>query len=198
MGIQEDFNRLVGRFDGRDESAGEEAGILGEADFGLTEATGDDIPTRVKAPSAAAPRKASAPPRSGTKLERYLAEIKGNIEEQLDDLGLVAGESGFTTAGYVICDGSQAFSNAIVEMARNKPRLLKALEKTGRTANFTKVAKYVAAIAFAIMVDMETRSPYGFTMQHLGITNAYEVTHPDGPATPHQTAPTFTPPPQFN
>jgi len=193
VGIQEEFRKVVDSFDSR-HSGREDENLTGETDFGLTEATPDDIPTRVKAPDP----KPRQRPRSSSKQELYLNTIKENIEEQLNDAGVIAGEYGLSTAGYVICDGSQQFSNAIVEMARNRPRLLKALEKTGKGANVSKIMKYFLAIAFAVMVDMETRDPYSFQMKYLGVQKAYEATHPDGPAT-GQGVPVFTPtaPPNF-
>lgn len=194
MGIQEDFRKLVNGYKDGGESGAEGKELPGEADFGLTEAGPDDIPTRVKVP----PKKDSPRPRSNSKTELAIKEIKGNIEEQLYDIGVVVGETGLETAGYVVCDGAQTFADSLVEMARNKPRLLKVLEKTGRTANFSKIAKYILAIAFAVMVDMETRDPYAFQMKYLGVTKAYEATHPDGPATsPNQPFIAFTPPPNF-
>jgi hypothetical protein len=191
VGIQEDFRKLVNGY--KDGSGDEGKELPGEVDFGLNEAGPDDIPTRVKVP----PKKDSPRPRSNSKTELVIKDIKGNIEEQLYDIGVVVGETGLATAGYVICDGAQTFADSLVEMARNKPRLLKVLEKTGRTANFSKIAKYMLAVAFAFMVDMETRDPYAFQMKYLGVTKAYEATHPDGPASPQGEPFVFISPPTF-
>jgi hypothetical protein len=176
-----------------------EEGLSREADYGLglEEATAEDIPTRVKLPKPDRPT-ARTRTRSSAKFELYIGAIKANIEEQLNDAGMVAGEKfGFHTAGMVTITGSEAFSDALVEMARNRPRLLKLLEKTGKGASISKMAKYILAIWLAVMVDLETRDPYTFPMRYLGITDAYEKTHPDGPATTQYREPQFTAPPRF-
>lgn len=173
---------------------GEEKEFPREADYGLEEAAPDDIPTRVKVTPE--PKKRVAP-RSSAKFELRLAAVKESLEDELNDAGMAAGGFGFTTTGYVIMDGSQAFADAIVEMARERPRLLRALEKAGTGAKISKMTKYILAIALAAMVDMETRSPYDFPMTYLGVTQAYEKTHPDGPSTVAYQTPTFTPPPEF-
>lgn len=210
MGLKEDLFGSLGinsSGNGSDPSgnpASQEEVILGESDYGVEESGPGDFSTRVKAP--AAPEKpvrsrtrSKTQPRSGARFEVYISGIKENIEEQLNDAGIVAGEKfGFTTAGYVTVSGSEAFADAVVEMARSRPRLLKVLEKAGKGASVSKILKYALAIYLAVLVDMETRTPYSYPMQYLGITEAYEKTHPDGPATQSYQQPAFTPPPTFD
>lgn len=184
---------------GQEGSDSEEEVLAGEGNHGLSSATSEDIPTRVKPPTTnITVERPRARARSSAKQELYIASIKANIEEQLNDAGTIAGaQFGFTTAGLVTVTGSEAFADALVEQARNRPRLLKFLEKTGRGAGISKMLKYALAIYLAVLVDLETRDPYSFPMRYLGVTSAYEQTHPDGPATTTYQAPSFTPPPRF-
>jgi hypothetical protein len=206
VGIKEQLFRELGSGDrGTPQDVGEqEAEFSGEDNHrplivGLDDAASEEIPTRVKTPIVEAAASKSKPkPRSSRAFEVRITTIKGNIEEQLNDAGIVAGEQfGFHTAGMVVVNGSQAFSDALVELARNRPRLLMAMEKTSRGAGFSKILKYGFAIYLAVMVDLETRSPYTFPMKYLGVTEAYETTHPDGGATTAFNGPTFTAPPRF-
>ena len=184
----------VGSGNGNTDSGPEGEEFPGEVDYGL--ASAEDIPTRVKTPDK--PERKRTPPRSSAKLELRLAAIKEGLEDELNDAGMAAGQMGFATAGYVVMDGSQAFTDAIVELARNRPRLLKTLEKASQGAKGTKMAKYLLAIVMAVMVDLEMRSPEEFGMSYLGVKKAYDATHPDGPATNNGFSVSYgTPPPQF-
>lgn len=169
--------------------------MAGEDYYGVSAATAEDIPTRVKTPEK--PERKRTPPRSTAKLELRLAAIKEGLEDELNDAGMAAGQMGFVTAGYVVMDGSQAFTDAVVELARNRPRLLRALEKASKGAKGTQMAKYLLAIVMAVMVDMEMRSPDEFGMGYLGVKKAYEKTHPAEQQQPGVTVSYGSPPPQF-
>lgn len=190
-GLRDGFEGIVEGIRGSEDS---EEIVSGEADYGISESTADEIPTRVKPPTKPRSQKSTAP-RSSAKFELRIAAIKEGIEEELNDAGIAVGEMGFSTTGYVACDGSEDFANAIVEMARNRPRLLGALEKVSKGAQGSRMGKYIMALVMAVMVDLGTRSPDGFIMDYLGVKQAYDATHPHGEAQPLRVH--LAPPPGF-
>jgi hypothetical protein len=114
----------------------------------------DDIPTRVKPPGAAKtePKQKPEPYRKGTASERDLAAVGENLEEKIATIfGLASGIAPVTST-YAIENSPKALA-ALLDIARRRPAVLRALTKVADGADALEVAKFVVGILVCVQVD---------------------------------------------
>lgn len=147
---------------GQDEEAGSIHGVVPEGPERLTDdfpsfaGDPDEIPTRVKVPTDAKPDKGKRIRGSGsrrnTAAERDLADIGEQLEEKFAVIfGLAAGLAP-VTAVYGTENAPKAI-NALLDIAKRRPAVLRALTTVADGANALEIGKFVLGLLVCIQID---------------------------------------------
>jgi hypothetical protein len=81
------------------------------------------------------------------------------------------------TFGYLVCQGSDAAGKAIVELAKDRPAVLAALETAAKVGPGIELTKWIFTCLLALAIDFGRIPPDQVLAQFLGVTDAYEKTH---------------------
>jgi hypothetical protein len=104
---------------------------------------------------------------------------------------------GLPVTGYYVCQESDAFTKAVVQLASHRPEWIDALEHLADIQPGIIVGRTVVGIGAAIAVDRERISPDRKFLQFLGVAAAYHaVNNPD--ETPEEGNAYSPPPAKFN
>jgi len=130
-----------------------------------------------------------AGPRGGARVEARLARIEEDLSKQGRQVGLAIGKW-VPVTGLVFVTRSDKFSNAVCRLAAAHPEWIDSLEKFTQAAPVFDMAEFVAAVVFALGVDMGRVDPEGTMPRVLGITELWAEyeggTVLDGTAVPEQ------------
>lgn len=111
-------------------------------------------------------------PRSADKKhEARVNKIIGDLQEGLGGLSATLMPFAPVTAMTVAMQGPPAMEN-LVHIAEQYPRFLDGLEKAAIAVPFISVAKFVAAIILAMLVDLRQFTPEGMGAELLGVAAA--------------------------
>ena len=140
---------------------------------------------------------------TGAKKAR-LDAITGDLQQGIGEFAGTISPVAPVTAGTMLLTGPSAMAS-LVRIAAPFPRVLDGLEKVAKSVPFIEVAKFVAAIMLAIMVDMDRAAPVGMAAEYLRVAEAAEKVNwrprgadIDGTARETQGPPTQrVPPPRF-
>jgi hypothetical protein len=100
---------------------------------------------------------------------------------------------GLPTTGIYICQESDAFTKAVVELASSRAEWINALEHLASIEPGVIIGRTVFGIGAAIAVDREKIEPDRRLLGFLGVTQAYMKVHEKGPVMEEGSA--YTPPP---
>lgn len=128
--------------------------------FQLDEPPTDEIPTRVKMPKGEDVRKESAKDtkrsrpmgRRNTAAERDLADIGESLEEKFAVIFGLAASLAPVTATYGVQNSPKAI-NALLDIAKRRPAVLRALTTVADGANALEIAKFTLGLLACIQVD---------------------------------------------
>jgi len=133
---------------------------------------------------------------------------KGKARDALrDDLAAgvaaigIAASLGLPTTGHVIAGRATPIADATLKLAETNPAVAAALVATSTGMTYLDLGTHAGAILVALMVDRGVMDPYAFPAATLGVSQAWEETHPDdvaGPPAGHVVpgpAPATPPPP---
>lgn len=118
------------------------------------------------------PRNQAATGAKKARLDAIVGDLQQGIGEFAGTISAVAP----VTAGTMLLTGPDAME-ALVRIASDYPRMLDGLEKAAKAVPYVSVAKFVAAIMLAIMVDMDRMAPVGMAAEYLRVAEAAEKVH---------------------
>lgn len=114
-------------------------------------------------------KKENEPKRRGTAQERSLQQLAEEIETQLDTVfGLIS--TMMPVTGVYAVKNSEKAVKAFIEIAKNRPAVLKALSKVADGANAVTIGQYILGIMVCIQVDSGRIKPDSVPAQVLGVT----------------------------
>lgn len=116
------------------------------------------------------PKKAKANPNS--RLAHIAQGLSHNIALAGIGVSYVA-----PTAGFVVCDGADFAGKAIVELAKDRPAVLAALETAAKIGPGVELFKWIVTVGIAFAIDFGRIPPDQILAQFLGVTDAYQKTH---------------------
>lgn len=102
-------------------------------------------------------------------------------EELADDVKLLAVLAGpmLPVTGLYLFEHADAFTTAILKLAKNNPNVLRVLHRAAQIAPIYTVAETVAGTAFSVQVDLQKADPHNMVAQRLGVTRVYDQIHPE-------------------
>ena len=157
-------------------SEGDLFGLLqGSGTEGVKKPSGepDPIPTRVKAPAEKEPKGKATRPTPRTASERELAVVGENLEEKIGVIfGLASGIAPVTSV-YAI-DNSPKAIHALLEIAKRRPAILKALTQVADGANALEIGKFLLGILVCIQVDTGRLEGTELQARAFGVTEILE------------------------
>lgn len=133
-----------------------------------------------------------------TGVESQLSRIQEELADDIRLLGTMAGPL-FPVTGYYVFDRADAFTTAILKLAKNNTRILRVLHRAAQVAPIYTVAETVAGTAYAVQVDTKKADPYSAIGKRLGVARAYDalyVTDNVNGESPSNT--TVMPPPRYS
>lgn len=113
----------------------------------------------------------------GVEDSSQLQRIKDELADDLRLLGMLAGPM-LPVTGYYVTDHADAFTIAILKLAKNNQAVLRVLHRVAQVAPIYTVAETVAGTAYSIQVDMQKADPHNTIAQRLGVERAYNQIYP--------------------
>lgn len=130
----------------------------------------------------------------GVEDSSQLQRIKEELADDLRLLGMLAGPL-LPVTGYYVIDHADAFTIAVLKLAKNNQSVLRVLHRVAQVAPIYTVAETVAGTAYSIQVDTKKADPHNTIAQRLGVERAYNQVYPDSTETlssnGFQPAPTY-------
>jgi len=148
--------------------------VLEEAGFDFSDLSAEDVE------AAPGPLSGSRGTRRGPKPgSRRRAPVKklDTLQKKLSGEMFSAGAMigmGLHTTGMYICQESDAFTKAVIQLASNKPEWLDALENIANLQPGLVVGRTVLGIGASLAVDRGRADPEKQFMKFLGVYAAYE------------------------
>lgn len=182
--------RQDGDRDRSPEEAGAQEGFPGElvsgsglgVTFKAATASEDTFQTRVKLPKAGEAEKAEKEDRlkidrepvkvSGTVSEKRIAKLQNDLQEQADMLAAVMSIKLPVTAVYTGTNSHKAIE-ALLNIARKRPKMLDALEKASDGFDAVEIGKFAVGMAVAFQVDLGRLNPDSFPAVITGVTSVF-------------------------
>lgn len=155
------------------------AGVIEDAgyDFGdLTDESVSEVSSE-PAPKATGTSRSSPSSPGGTRRGRKprqsrLTDLQKKLSGEVFKAGALIGLP-LPVTGYYICQESDAFTTAIVELASARPEWINALEQIARLEPGLVVGRTAFGIGAAMAVDRQRADPNSFVMTFLGVQQAY-------------------------
>lgn len=124
-----------------------------------------------------------------------LRDLQESLADNVRLFGALIGPV-LPTTGYLVLDESDNFTKAVIELAKDKPKVLAALAAASQVGPAVGIARFVLSAAIAIMVDTGRLPPEALLVNVLPVGRAYAATHPsvDAAGGTNQTPP----PPRFS
>lgn len=194
----EELQRLAGLAGSEGGSAEAEEDLLRELVHQGASGLNDDpgFTTRVKPPKStpkeekkpeakSEPRQRKTTPRA-TASERQLADVGENLEEKIGVIfGLASGVAPVTST-YAIENSDKAI-RALLDIAKRRPAVLRALTKLADGADAMEIGKFVLGLLVAIQVDTGRLNGDELPARAFGVTEVM-VRHDFMSASPHAPA----------
>lgn len=112
------------------------------------------------------------------KVESQLKRVQEELADDIRLLGMLAGPM-LPVTGYYVVDHADAFTTALLKLAKNNQQVLRVLHRVAQVAPIYTVAETVAGTAYAVQVDMQKADPHNTIGQRLGVEKAYNAIYPD-------------------
>jgi hypothetical protein len=135
----------------------------------------------------------------GTRLQKKLDTLQARLSQEMFMGGTVLG-MGLPVTGYYICQESNGFTKAVVELASSRPEWVEALEHLADLGPGITIGRTVLGMGAALSVDRakdeETRKARldKAFMKFLGVYSAYQAVHGEGKGQSNG-ASSYSPPP---
>ena len=114
---------------------------------------------------------ASRSPR-GSRLQKKLDALQVKLSQEMFMGGTMIG-MGLHVTGYYICQESDTFTKAVVDLASSRPEWVEALEHIANIAPGITIGRTVLGMGAALAVDRKRAEPESEFMKFLGVTNAW-------------------------
>lgn len=187
-----------GREDGRREDSGAQEGLPGgllqgsDVEFSFFEPgkkAPEPVPTRIKMPKPGEAEKASKtvltdskedrplfdrePVKlTGSQAEKRIQKLQADLQEQADMLAGIMALRLPVTAVYT-GDQSPKAIEALLNIARKRPKMLDALEKASDSFDAISIGKFVIGFGVAFQVDTGRLAPDSFPAMATGVTKVF-------------------------
>lgn len=127
-------------------------------------------------------RKSTPARRTSTRLAKRLDALQKRLSTEMFSAGAMLG-MGLPVTGYYVCQESDGFTKAVVELASKRPEWIDALENVAAIQPGIVIGKTILGIGAAIAVDRERVQPDRKFLMFLGVYSAYmAVNEPDNSA----------------
>jgi len=133
--------------------------------------------------------------------EKRLTSLKDKLSAEMFSAGAMIG-LGVPVTGYYICQESDHFCEAVVQLASRKTEWVAALENVAMIGPGITIGRTVLGIGAALASDRYYRSggesglnPERTAAMFLGVTSAYLAVHPPEGATKNASQNGYSPPP---
>lgn len=167
----------------------EEYGDLGklvlEAVPNIPDSAEDDpVETRVRKPRS----ERKAPPRRSTKDERQVEDVAEKLQSQFDLMFTALTAIKPVTGTYALANSEKAV-NALLDIAKKRPKFMAVLSKFADGFNGLDVATYVIGILIALQVDAGTLDAQSVPARLTGVTQIVDEYFSDEPETTEMPGP---------
>lgn len=159
-------------------------GIADETEAAPGPLTGSRGTSSAKAPRGPSRRRSA----SAKKLDTLQAKLSSEMFQAGTLIGL-----GLNTTGYYICQESDNFTRAVIQLAARRPEWIDALEHIADVQPGIVVGRTVIGIGAALAVDRGRADPEKAFMKFVGVYSAWKAVHDGGDIKVEGSA--YTPPP---
>lgn len=130
----------------------------------------------------------------GTRLQKKLDALQTRLSQEMFMGGTMIG-MGLHVTGYYICQESDTFTKAVVELASTRPEWVDALEHIANVGPGLIVGRTVLGMGAALAVDRGRADPEKQFMKFLGVNAAWNAVKGDGKGGASASANSYVPPP---
>lgn len=175
------------------------ADVLGDVDFDFDAELGDDTTTTASDGPLTGSRSGRGGSASGTTRKPRRASkskldgLKAKLTEQMFMAGAMGGMA-LPVTGIYVCQESERFCGAVVDLAATNPRWIEALEKLTLIEPGLIVGRTAFGIGGALAVDRGRAQPDTAVMKFLGVYQASER-YKRGGMDASEEGSSYTPPP---
>lgn len=146
-------------------------------DFDFSEVDPEPVSENVVSTSRSRPASATGA-RRGRRPVKRLTDLQKRLSGEMFQTGTLLG-FGAPVTGYFICQESDTFTKAVVELASKRPEWLDALEHVADIGPGITIGRTFLGIGVALGVDRERVDPEKGIAKLLGVTAAYYKCYPD-------------------
>lgn len=177
--------------EGRGQDSGAQEGLSGEllsgsdVEFSFFDAGKkgpEPVPTRIKMPKAGEAEKASKDDKlvierdpvklTGSQAEKRIQKVQADLQEQADMLAGIMSLRLPVTAVYT-GERSPKAIEALLNIARKRPKMLEALEKASDSFDAISIGKFVIGFGVAFQIDTGRLAPDSFPAMATGVTEVF-------------------------
>lgn len=148
------------------------------------------------APGPLTGSRGTATPRAGTRRRRPAAKkldtLQAKLSSEMFQAGTLIG-MGLNTTGYYICQESDSFTKAVVQLAARRPEWIDALEHLADVQPGIVIGRTMFGIGASLAVDRGRADPEKHFMKFLGVYQAWAAVN--GSAGEPAEGSRYTPPP---
>lgn len=135
-------------------------------------------------------------PRTGVRRRRSstkkLDALQAKLSSEMFQAGTLIG-MGLNTTGYYICQESDGFTKAVVQLAARRPEWVDALEHLADVQPGIVIGRTMFGIGASLAVDRGRADPEKQFMKFLGVYSAWKAVHDNAPIPAEGS--NYTPPP---
>lgn len=136
----------------------------------------DESQARAHQPRTGTARTSEGTARRGRRPTKRLGNLQSNLTKEMFQAGTIIGFA-LPTTGYYICQESDNFIGAIVQLAQRKTEWIEALEHVADVGPGITIGRTCLGIGVAVGVDRERIQPDKTIAKFLGVTNAWLQVH---------------------
>jgi hypothetical protein len=154
-----------------------------DTDFDFSNLDVDDVetdpPGALHGTSSSRGTRGGTPRRGRRPAAKKLETLQRRLSQEMFSAGAMIG-FGLPVTGYYVCQESDNFTKAVVQLASHRPEWIDALEHLADIQPGIVVGRTVFGIGASIAVDRERIKPERQFLKFLGVTAAWEaVNNPD-------------------
>jgi len=112
----------------------------------------------------------------GSRSQKKLEALQSRLSSEMFQAGTLIG-FGVPTTGYYICQESNTFTAAVVQLAAKRPEWIEALEHIADIQPGLVIGRTVVGIGASLAVDRGRADPEKSFMKFLGVYAAYQAVH---------------------
>jgi hypothetical protein len=148
--------------------------IISEAGYDFSDLTDDTVETGAPGPlSGSRSTRSPAGSRRGRRpAKSKLDTLQKRLSSEMFQAGAMVG-MGLPVTGYYVCQESDAFTKAVVQLASSRAEWISALEHIADVQPGITIGRTAVGIGAAIAVDRDRVRPDKKFLQFLGVTAAY-------------------------